>query len=69
MECLLNLFFGCQNEPFDLPITKKKEKKTYSNLWRLSKMKFLFEDQVISLWPSYISERRTTLSKAYGIKA
>lgn len=32
-------------------------------------MKFLFEDQVISLWPSYISERRTTLSKAYGIKA
>jgi hypothetical protein len=47
MECFLNLGGGEEgggcNEPFDLPITKK-EKKTYSNLWRLSKKKFLLED-------------------------
>ncbi len=59
---------GACNEPFDLPITKK-EKKTCSNLWMLSKKKFLLEDWVISLWPSYIGKRTITLSKAYGIKA
>jgi hypothetical protein len=46
----------------------RKRKKTYSSLWRKSKKKFMFEDQVISLWLSYIGERRITLSKAYGIK-
>jgi hypothetical protein len=49
--------------------SQEKKKKTYSNLWMLSKKKFLLEDQVLSLWPKYIGERRTTLSKAYGIKA
>ncbi len=49
--------------------SQEKKKNTYSNLWMLSKKKFLLEDQVLSLWPKYIGERRTTLSKAYGIKA
>jgi hypothetical protein len=36
-------------------------------LWRLPKgsiMKYI----VLPLWPTYISERRTPFSKAYGIK-
>jgi hypothetical protein len=38
-------------------------------LWRLPKIKgFIFKFGVLSLWPSYIGERRTTFAKAYGIK-
>jgi hypothetical protein len=47
---------------FDWPATKKLK------LWRLPKTKFLLEERVPSLQPTYRAEKRTTLGKAYGIK-
>jgi hypothetical protein len=39
------------------------------NPWRLIKAKGLtLKYRVPSLWPTYISERRTTFAKEYGIK-
>jgi hypothetical protein len=38
-------------------------------LWRLPKIKgFILIYRIHPLWPTYINERKTTLTKAYGIK-
>jgi hypothetical protein len=38
-------------------------------LWRLPKIEgSILKYRVPPLWPSYISERRTTFTNAYGIK-
>jgi len=49
---------------FDWPITPKKEKQ-----WRLPKTEgSILNCTVPPLWPTYIGERRTPFSNAYGIK-
>jgi hypothetical protein len=49
---------------FDWPIVPKKMK-----LWRLFKIKgYVLMYIVLPLGPNYIGERKTTFSKAYGLK-
>jgi len=43
IECFFNFFLSVAMSHLIYP-SQKKEKKTYSNLWRLSKKKFLLED-------------------------
>jgi hypothetical protein len=49
---------------FDWPIIPKKKKQ-----WRFPKIEgFILKYTIPPLWPTYIGERRTPFSKAYGIK-
>jgi len=62
MRCLPSSISFFWNEP--IPHHSKKIK-----LWRLLKIKgFILKYKVPPLWPTYISERKTTFAKAYGIK-
>ncbi len=66
MRCLpSSLFFiFLATWQFDWPITQKKMK-----LCKLPKTKgFILKYTILPLWPTYIGERRTPFSKAYGIK-
>jgi hypothetical protein len=65
MRCLpssIYLFFAMSQ--FDWHIIHKKMKP-----WRLFKVEgFVLKYRVPHLWPTYISERRTSFAKAYQIK-